>query len=276
MADVEITLKRNNSGTADRLLPTTSWSQVEGKPSTFTPSAHTHSISDVTNLQTSLDAKAADNAVVKLTGNQTVAGQKTFSDYTFLDAGAQIGLNSGTTSDHLYFNTGQYYTGPSIKGVGELLYRNFYINSYKIADEQTYPDVVKGSLSVLFSSSGTLVTASTSTFTSFALTLNGSAYTPSASDKFLVIMSAGSNNSLIEKGGCIVEYGTFTSTTGMAMLGFFGYGGLSGTNIIGTNYGCQWYISGSTLQARYPTSSAWNSTTLSAATFYIHEIYRIN
>jgi hypothetical protein len=35
------------------------WSSVLNKPSTFTPSAHTHAISDVTSLQTSLDGKAA-------------------------------------------------------------------------------------------------------------------------------------------------------------------------------------------------------------------------
>lgn len=34
------------------------WSSVLNKPSTFTPSAHTHAISDVTSLQTSLDGKA--------------------------------------------------------------------------------------------------------------------------------------------------------------------------------------------------------------------------
>lgn len=41
--------------------------------------SHTHAISEVTDLQTSLDAKAADTTVVKLSGDQTVAGVKTFS-----------------------------------------------------------------------------------------------------------------------------------------------------------------------------------------------------
>lgn len=35
------------------------WTSVLNKPSTFPPSAHTHPISDVTNLQTALDGKAA-------------------------------------------------------------------------------------------------------------------------------------------------------------------------------------------------------------------------
>lgn len=36
-----------------------SWNDVTNKPATFTPSAHTHVISDVTSLQTALDGKAA-------------------------------------------------------------------------------------------------------------------------------------------------------------------------------------------------------------------------
>lgn len=35
------------------------WSDVTGKPSTFPPSSHTHSISDVTSLQTALDGKSS-------------------------------------------------------------------------------------------------------------------------------------------------------------------------------------------------------------------------
>ena len=37
------------------------WSGVTGKPSTFTPSAHTHTIANVTGLQTALDGKAASS-----------------------------------------------------------------------------------------------------------------------------------------------------------------------------------------------------------------------
>lgn len=54
----------------------------------FDRANHTGSqaISTVTDLQTTLDAKAADNAVVKLTGNQTVAGVKTFSSSPIVPA----------------------------------------------------------------------------------------------------------------------------------------------------------------------------------------------
>lgn len=40
---------------------------------------------DVANLTTDLAAKAADNTVVKLTGNQTIAGDKTFTDVASFD-----------------------------------------------------------------------------------------------------------------------------------------------------------------------------------------------
>ena len=61
--------KYGNGSTAWTSLPysvasasgsaTVEWTDVLNKPSTFTPSSHTHAIADVTNLQTSLDGKQA-------------------------------------------------------------------------------------------------------------------------------------------------------------------------------------------------------------------------
>lgn len=54
MADLDITLKRHNGGSSgtiadfDDLKPTTTWTQVENKPTTFTPTSHTHATSDIT------------------------------------------------------------------------------------------------------------------------------------------------------------------------------------------------------------------------------------
>lgn len=47
-----------------------SWSSITGKPETFTPSAHTHAQSDITGLESALEAKAnnADLAAVAKTG----------------------------------------------------------------------------------------------------------------------------------------------------------------------------------------------------------------
>ena len=52
-------------GTQDITLPTptanVSWSAISNKPTNFTPSAHRHAISDITNLQRELDNKASRN-----------------------------------------------------------------------------------------------------------------------------------------------------------------------------------------------------------------------
>ena len=48
----------NDSG-AVTLPEKVTWANIEGKPSTFAPSSHTHTISQITNLQTTLDGKAA-------------------------------------------------------------------------------------------------------------------------------------------------------------------------------------------------------------------------
>jgi hypothetical protein len=60
-----------------------SWSEITSKPSTFTPSTHSHAISEITNLQTSLDGKSAtthnhDAAYLALTGG-TLSNSLTFS-----------------------------------------------------------------------------------------------------------------------------------------------------------------------------------------------------
>ncbi|MBP1083500.1 hypothetical protein [Bacillus capparidis] len=39
------------------------WNNVQGKPSTFAPSSHTHPISDITNLQTTLNGKLTASKV---------------------------------------------------------------------------------------------------------------------------------------------------------------------------------------------------------------------
>jgi hypothetical protein len=49
MADLDITLKRRAGGAYDVLYPTTTWTQVESKPTTFTPTAHTHVTTDISN-----------------------------------------------------------------------------------------------------------------------------------------------------------------------------------------------------------------------------------
>lgn len=50
-----------NSSGAVTLPEKVTWANIEGKPSSFTPSSHTHAISQITNLQATLDGKAASS-----------------------------------------------------------------------------------------------------------------------------------------------------------------------------------------------------------------------
>ncbi|WP_455758801.1 beta strand repeat-containing protein [Phocaeicola coprocola] len=57
------------------------WNNIIGKPSTFTPSAHTHAITDVTDLQTTLNAKVSSVEVTG-TGNAVTAASITSGKLT--------------------------------------------------------------------------------------------------------------------------------------------------------------------------------------------------
>jgi hypothetical protein len=59
------------AGTADT-ANAIAWASVSGKPTTFTPSSHTHDISDVTNLQTTLNNK--------LTATQAAAQENSMAE----------------------------------------------------------------------------------------------------------------------------------------------------------------------------------------------------
>ena len=52
---------------------TPTWDSIASKPSTFTPSSHTHAISDVTSLQTALDGKQASGAYADASHSHTVS-----------------------------------------------------------------------------------------------------------------------------------------------------------------------------------------------------------
>ncbi|AKI27254.1 hypothetical protein [Moraxella phage Mcat6] len=75
-------------GTQDITLPTptanVSWSAISNKPANFTPSAHRHAISDITNLQRELDNKAPRNH--SHTWNSITDKPTTLTGYGITDA----------------------------------------------------------------------------------------------------------------------------------------------------------------------------------------------
>lgn len=78
-------------GSAWSTIPTVvTWDTLTGKPSTFAPSAHTHPISDVTNLQTTIDAINTAIAGKAATVHTHTAAQIT--DHQNINAGKVNGV----------------------------------------------------------------------------------------------------------------------------------------------------------------------------------------
>ena len=82
------------------------WANFTSVPSTFTPSAHTHDIEDITGLQTELDGKASTthtHAISDVTGLQTALDGKAASSHTHTIAdvtGLQTALDGKAASSH--------------------------------------------------------------------------------------------------------------------------------------------------------------------------------
>jgi hypothetical protein len=89
--------------------PPADWDTLEGKPPTFPPDSHTHSISEVTNLQSELDGKAGTGHT-HADATQTTAGFLSPTDKTKLDGvatGAEVNVNAdwnATTGDAAILN----------------------------------------------------------------------------------------------------------------------------------------------------------------------------
>lgn len=109
------------------------WNNVSGKPSTYSPSSHTHSIANITNLQNILDDKAASNhthSYLPLSGG-TVTGDVTVT-------GILKGENDGHTNHAL------------LLGHNAQDYMNFYEYGglFQFYKSQSGTDTLLGKISV--------------------------------------------------------------------------------------------------------------------------------
>lgn len=72
MADNNITIKRvTGSGTSDNLYPRTVWDQVLNKPTTFTPTSHTHTLANITDSGAAAAKGIVDSASPAAIGTGT-------------------------------------------------------------------------------------------------------------------------------------------------------------------------------------------------------------
>jgi hypothetical protein len=102
-------------GTWNSWIQQNDWTTITNKPSTFTPSAHTHPISDVTNLQTTLNGKSDtthnhDTTYLKLDGTNNMTGTLT------INVGqTALALKASGTTDHVYMSFYADTDNPSVR-----------------------------------------------------------------------------------------------------------------------------------------------------------------
>lgn len=105
-------LSANQGRVLNELIATkssvSSWADIKDKPSSFTPSAHSHAISDVSDLQGQLDGKASTNhnhSISTITGLQGQLDSKASSAHTHSIANItnlEIELNNKSNVNHTH------------------------------------------------------------------------------------------------------------------------------------------------------------------------------
>ena len=93
---------------------TPTWSELSGKPTTFTPSAHTHTISEVINLQSTLDNKVDKVSGKKLSTEDYTTYEK--NKLSGIQEGAEVNVNAdwnATSGDAQILNLPSTFT-PSL------------------------------------------------------------------------------------------------------------------------------------------------------------------
>jgi hypothetical protein len=83
---------------SDGLTTSVAWGDISGKPGSFTPSAHTHAISDVTGLTAALSGKAA-NGLATGSGLTATTGKLLGRSTAGTGALEEIGLGTGLSFD---------------------------------------------------------------------------------------------------------------------------------------------------------------------------------
>ncbi len=84
----------DNNAVTDAKISAVAWGKLTGVPSTFTPSTHSHVISDTTGLQTALDGKQA--TLVSATNIKTINGSSILGSGDLAVSGSGGGASAAT------------------------------------------------------------------------------------------------------------------------------------------------------------------------------------
>lgn len=131
-ADANKSVKYATSAGIANSASSVDWSGVQNKPSTFTPSAHTHTIANITGLQNALNGKANSShthSIDNVTGLQSA-----------LDGKASSGHTHSLFSGEIHFSIGTYKDpadsiSTAIKASGGIAADVFYEGTTKLSDK---------------------------------------------------------------------------------------------------------------------------------------------
>lgn len=107
--------------------PSYSWSEISNKPGSFTPSAHTHTIANITNLQSTLDSKALNSNTIKGVSANGYWGLAT-------PASNSVDWIRTTSYGLLPSQSGSARSGHSALGTSSWYFSNAYIDSINTSE----------------------------------------------------------------------------------------------------------------------------------------------
>jgi hypothetical protein len=145
MADLDITLRRKNGLVYDRLNPSTTWTQVEDKPTTFTPTAHTHTKANITDFAHS-HGNITDTGTI--TADTAIASGQKFALVNGSNLVVRSALAFGSSTTTFLRNDGQWVTpagGGTVTGTGTANLLTYWTGTSSIGSlaTTTYPSLTE-------------------------------------------------------------------------------------------------------------------------------------
>jgi hypothetical protein len=237
MADLDITLKRKTGAVYDNLHPTTTWTQVESKPTTFTPTSHSHGqITDTGTITTDTAVASGQKLVVVNGSNQVARSTLAFGTgtTTFLrNDGAWVTPAGGGTVTSVSAGNGMSFT--AITGSGSVTMgtpstlttsTTNSVTSTSHTHAVTFPVTSVGSLTGAVDLSPSIL-GSTATVTSTGATVTVTTNQVVANGRYrftYIINTASTNNASTPRGTFEIEMPPTLSTShhiGIVALGNF-------------------------------------------------------
>ncbi len=100
---------------------TVTWDTLQNKPSSFTPSAHSHAISNITGLQGQLDSKASSahtHSIANISNLQSQLDSKASASHTHaISAVTNLQAELNKKSDTAHTHDGRYYTETEVNNL---------------------------------------------------------------------------------------------------------------------------------------------------------------